>query len=74
MGKPKINNINPQNRKVKLVYLREQLKAIVEFNSFTLKKVLDFVSVSTLFTQFLLQYMSRSNCMRIGHVSGKLVY
>ena len=31
MGKPKISNINPQNRKEKLVYLREQLKAIVEF-------------------------------------------
>ena len=43
MGNPKIHI--PQNCKVKLVYLREQLKAS---SSFTLKKVLDFICLRRL--------------------------
>ena len=51
---------NPQNCKVKLVYRREQLKARVEF-LYVKESSWFYLSVSILFCQFLLQYMSCSN-------------
>ena len=58
MGNPKINI--PLNCKVKLVYLREQLKARVKF-LYVLESSWFYLLASTLFSQFLLQNMSRSN-------------
>ena len=58
MGNPKIHI--PQNCKVKLVYLHEQLKARVKF-LYVKESSWFHLLASTLFSQFLLQNMSRSN-------------
>ena len=58
MGNPKIHN--PQNCKVKLVHLREQLKARVKF-LYVRENSWFYLLASTLLSQFLLQNMSRSN-------------
>ena len=58
MGNPKIHI--PQNCKVKLVYLREQLKARVKLLNVK-ESSWFYLLASTLFSQFLLQNMSRSN-------------